>query len=210
MRRFAPASSARTGLLFAGAGSASNGRRPRSAPAPPPRRPVAALATTPAAVVPIAANLPADFDAPAFERIAKLIFIRLQAANDVGDLNDLRAFTTPEMFACHQARLQDRGAAAQQTDVVRVDAEVLDVASDADRQLVSVRFHGLIREDAASAAGPFDEVWHLSGRPTVAANGRSPAFQPESAPALARTRPERAARTPPPIHMRSPRRAFAA
>ena len=63
-----------------------------------------------------------------------MIFIRLQAANDAGDLNDLRAFTTPEMFAAVKLDLQERGPTAQRTDVVRVDAEVLDVASEADRQ----------------------------------------------------------------------------
>jgi predicted lipid-binding transport protein (Tim44 family) len=107
------------------------------------------------------ASLPAGFDAAGFERIAKMIFIRLQAANDSGDLNDLRAFTTPEMFAAIKLDLQERGSASQQTDVVRVDAEVLDVASEPDRQIVSVRFHGLIREEANGAAAPFDEVWHL-------------------------------------------------
>jgi predicted lipid-binding transport protein (Tim44 family) len=38
---------------------------------------------------------------------------------------------------------------------------VLDVASEADRQIVSVRFHGLIREEDNGVAAPFDEVWHL-------------------------------------------------
>ena len=107
------------------------------------------------------ATLPAGFDAEGFERIAKMIFIRLQAANDAGDLNDLRAFTTPEMFAAVKLDLQERGPTAQRTDVVRVDAEVLDVASEADRQVVSVRFHGLIREQIDGVAEPFDEVWHL-------------------------------------------------
>ncbi|MBV9889277.1 MAG: Tim44 domain-containing protein [Rhizobacter sp.] len=101
-----------------------------------------------------------DFDAAGFERVAKMILIRLQAANDAGDLNDLRLFTTPEMFAAIRLELQERRA-EQRTDVVRVDAEVLDLASEPDRQLVSVRFHGLIREESASGAMPFDEVWHL-------------------------------------------------
>ena len=108
-----------------------------------------------------AASLPAGFDAAAFERIAKMIFIRMQAANDSADLNDLRAFTTPEMFAAIKLDLQERGGKAQRTDVVRVDAEVLDVASEAERQIVSVRFHGLIREEEDGVAEPFDEVWHL-------------------------------------------------
>jgi len=49
----------------------------------------------------------------------------------------------------------------QRTDVVRVDAQVLDVASEAQRQIVSVRFHGLIREEADGGSEPFDEVWHM-------------------------------------------------
>jgi len=118
-----------------------------------------------ASIAPVAAGavstLPAGFDAAGFERIAKMIFIRMQAANDTGDLNDLRAFTTPEMFAAVRLELQERGPTAQRTDVVRVDAEVLDVASEPERQVVSVRFHGLIREAMDGVAEPFDEIWHL-------------------------------------------------
>jgi predicted lipid-binding transport protein (Tim44 family) len=73
----------------------------------------------------------------------------------------LRAFTTPEMFAAVKLDLQERGASAQQTDVVKIDAQVLEFAEEAQRQVVSVRFHGLIREERDAAATPFDEVWHL-------------------------------------------------
>jgi predicted lipid-binding transport protein (Tim44 family) len=106
-------------------------------------------------------HVPADFDSPGFERIAKMIFIRMQTANDAADLNDLRNFTTPEMFASIRLELQERGPAKQETDVVNVDAQVLDVATEADRQIVSVRFHGMIREEKDAVAAPFDEVWHL-------------------------------------------------
>ena len=124
-------------------------------------------ATSPSAALlpPVAAAgasaLPAGFDAAGFERVAKMIFIRMQTANDSADLNDLRAFTTPEMFASIKLELQDRAGAAQTTDVVRIDAEVLDVSTEAERQIVSVRFHGLIREEKDGVAAPFDEIWHL-------------------------------------------------
>ena len=114
-----------------------------------------------------------------------MIFIRLQAANDAGDLNDLRAFTTPEMFASAQARSAGARHATQQTDVVRVDAEVLEVASEPERQIVSVRFHGLIREDADGGAAPFDEVWHLVKPVDGSREWAIAGIQP-SAPALAR------------------------
>ena len=66
------------------------------------------------------------------------------------------------MFLDEFARLGERGDAAQQTDVVRLDAELLEVVTEGDRHIVSVRFSGLIREDADGQALPFDEVWHLS------------------------------------------------
>lgn len=109
-----------------------------------------------------AASVPADFDTAGFERIAKMIFIRLQAANDSGDLNDLREFTTPELFAAIRLELQERGATTQRTDVLKIDAEVIDVTQEDGRQVVSVRFHGLVREENDAAASDFDELWHLS------------------------------------------------
>ena len=110
---------------------------------------------------PATPTLPPGFDSEAFERLAKMIFIRLQAANDSADLNDLRNFTTPELFASLRLDLQDRGDAKQQTDVVSVDAKLIDFAEEAERQVVSVRFTGVIREAPEAGAEGFDEVWHL-------------------------------------------------
>src|SRR5690606_11754437 len=81
----------------------------------------------------------ADFDRDGFARQAKLNFIRLQAANDTGNVDDLREFTTPEVFAELQMQLSERGGAEQRTDVVELNAEVLDVAEEDGRYIVSVR-----------------------------------------------------------------------
>jgi predicted lipid-binding transport protein (Tim44 family) len=116
--------------------------------------------STQVSVVPNA--LPADFDTEGFSRLAKMIFIRMQAAHDSGDLNDLRSFTTPEMFAVAKLDLQERGGKEQTTDVIKVDAEVLDLAKEGERQVVSVRFHGQIREEASAPVENFDEIWHLT------------------------------------------------
>jgi predicted lipid-binding transport protein (Tim44 family) len=106
-------------------------------------------------------SVPAGFDTPGFERLAKMLFIRLQAANDSADLNDLRNFTTPELFASVRLDLQERGDVKQHTDVVKVEAALIDFAQEADNQIVSVRFTGLMAEEAGAEAAPFDEVWHL-------------------------------------------------
>jgi predicted lipid-binding transport protein (Tim44 family) len=123
-----------------------------------------AAPSSPAASTP-ALQLPAGFDQAAFERLAKMIFIRLQAANDAGNLDDLRQFTTPEMFAAIRVDLQDRQGAAQKTDVEQVDAHVVDFATEGSQQIVTVRFHGMIKEAPGAAAEAFDELWHLV-RPT--------------------------------------------
>jgi predicted lipid-binding transport protein (Tim44 family) len=109
-----------------------------------------------------ASSIPADFDVAAFERNAKVNFIRLQAANDAGDLNDIRQFTTPEMFAELKLELADRGTATQKNDVVRIDAQVIEVDENAERYLVSVRFTGMIRDDSGAPDEAFDEMWHLT------------------------------------------------
>jgi predicted lipid-binding transport protein (Tim44 family) len=106
-------------------------------------------------------KLPDGFDLPAFERVAKMIFIRLQAANDKGDLDDLREFTTPEMFAAVRLDIQDRGGVAQQTDVERIEAQLVEFTHDETRQIASVRFTGLVKEERDAPAVPVDEIWHL-------------------------------------------------
>ncbi|MEY4564479.1 MAG: hypothetical protein RLZZ618_3756 [Pseudomonadota bacterium] len=157
MRRFGP----KPAMQFAG-GPAGNFAPPASPWGGAGAGFGAAAATTAAhAAIATPVSLPPDFDAPAFERAAKLIFLRMQTANDAADLNDLRQFTTPEMYAVAKLELQDRPPGPQQTDVVRVDAEVMDVAQDTHQQIVSVRFHGRIREDQNGEVMDFDEIWHL-------------------------------------------------
>ena len=108
-----------------------------------------------------ASRIPADFDVESFERNAKVNFIRLQAANDAGNVDDIRQFTTPEMFAELKMEIDERGAVTQKTEVVSLDAKVIEVDEDADRYLVSVRFTGVIRDEADKQDDSFDEVWHL-------------------------------------------------
>ena len=109
-----------------------------------------------------ASRIPADFDAAAFARNAKVNFIRLQAANDAGDLDDIRQFTTPEMFAELKLELAERGSATQKSDVLSIHAEVLEVDEGGDSYVVSVRFTGAIRDGSGEPDESFDEIWHLT------------------------------------------------
>lgn len=114
--------------------------------------------------------IPADFDVAGFVRNAKVQFIRLQAANDAGNLDDIRQFTTPEMFAEIKMDVVDRGDAGQVTEVVRVDADVIEVAEEAQRYVVSVRFTGEIRESQGGPVEAFNEIWHLE-KPRAGSGG---------------------------------------
>src|SRR3569623_2007427 len=93
---------------------------------------------------------------------AKTDLIPLQEGWDKGDTNDIREFTTPEMFAELKMQISERGAASNATDVVTLDAQLLGMETQANEHLASVRFSGTIRESEHGAAEPFSEVWNLS------------------------------------------------
>lgn len=119
------------------------------------------VADTSAPVAAQVTTFPPDFDAVAFARQAKVNFIRMQAANDAGNLDDLREFTTPEMYAELKLDIDERNGQTQHTEVTEITADVLEAIEENNRQIVSVRFHGMLSEDAGAAAA-FDEIWHLS------------------------------------------------
>ncbi|HRK38998.1 MAG TPA: Tim44-like domain-containing protein [Burkholderiaceae bacterium] len=106
-------------------------------------------------------HIPADFDTATFERQAKVQFIRLQASNDAKNLDDIRDFTTPEMFAELKMDILDRGQTTSKTEVLTLDATVIDVAEEGDNHVVTVRFNGTVRDVADPAPEAFDELWHL-------------------------------------------------
>lgn len=113
---------------------------------------------------------PADFDEPAFLHHAKVNFVRLQAAWDAGDVADIRAFSTPQMFAELKLDLDARSGERNQTDVVQLNAELVDLAEDSFEYAASVRYSGLIREAPGAAAEPFAETWQLT-KPKRGADG---------------------------------------
>jgi len=107
-------------------------------------------------------DVPAGFDSEAFVRNAKVYFVRLQDAWDRGNSNDIREFTTPEMFAEVKLDIDARGTQPNRTDVVQLNADILGVEERGTESLASVRFHGLIRGTEGAAAEPFIEIWNLS------------------------------------------------
>lgn len=116
--------------------------------------------TEQAAAASPASNIPADFPVESFLRSAKTSFIRLQAANDRKDLDDIREYTTPEMFAEVSMQLQERGNAPQKTDVIAINGSLLEVVNEGEYAIASVRFTGQLRENNGTPEN-VDEVWHV-------------------------------------------------
>jgi predicted lipid-binding transport protein (Tim44 family) len=152
---------------YAGGTSARNstpeiGSRVQSFSQPSALQADSAAATGSVAAIDAANSIPADFDVAGFVRNAKTYFIRLQAAWDRADVNDIREFTTPEMFAELRMQLQERGSSPNHTDVVSLDAELMGIEKSGDEYLASVKFSGMIKEDENAPAVPFTEGWNLS------------------------------------------------
>jgi len=115
-------------------------------------------------------NIPAGFDTSGFLRQAKLNFVKLQAVHDSGKVDELRDFTTDEMFESIKQDLREHGASGQQTDVVTLNADLLEALTEGNTHWASVRFSGLIRENADGQPESFQEVWNLA-KPVSGSSG---------------------------------------
>lgn len=118
---------------------------------------------------PIKNDYPIGFDATTFLRDAKAQYLRLQTAYDAKNLSDLREFTTPEVFAEIQLQLHERGEAENHTNVMRLEAELLDVeprsqnigGTEMETYVASVKFAALLQEERDKAAEQVSEIWHF-------------------------------------------------
>jgi len=107
-----------------------------------------------------AGRFPPGFEPAPFVDQAKQQFRRLQAAYDRGDRSFLAEVTTPEMHAEITHDIAARGA-HQPTEIVALDADVVEVMREGDQYVASVRFHGSLREDGTAQPQPFEEMWNL-------------------------------------------------
>ena len=140
-------------MQYAGLGNETVAAPPPSQSAGFDARPVAAAAAT---------NVPDGFDVAGFLRGAKLNFMKLQIANDQGNLEELREFTSDELFEDLKKDLLARGGAKQHTDVTALNADLLEVVTEGDRHWASVRFSGTMRESSGDTPQGFEEVWNLA------------------------------------------------
>lgn len=129
-----------------------------------------AVASPPSATQSLQPNVPAGFDVAGFVKQAKVNFLRLQEANDKGDLETLRDVCNEEMFASLHADIAARKQAPQHTEIESLDATLIEVVTEGDKHLASLSFSGFSREDAGAAPQQFQEIWHLQ-KPVTGGSG---------------------------------------
>jgi len=153
-QRNAPAPAPATGpMQYSGLGS-------ETVAAPPPSQ---ASGFDRGSVAPAPApRVPAGFDAAGFARGAKMNYLKLQMANDSGNLEEIREFTSPEMFEELSRDVAARGGAKQHTEILSLEADVLEVVTEGAHHWASVRFTGAERSGSGQPAEAFEEVWNLS------------------------------------------------
>lgn len=106
-------------------------------------------------------TLPQGFDAVTFAKEAKRQYIQIQRSYDNADRVALSSVMTAEMVTEIGRELDNRGL-HQPTEIVTLDADVLDVSTEDDKYWVSVRFTGLVKEDGKPLRHSIDEVWNLT------------------------------------------------
>jgi predicted lipid-binding transport protein (Tim44 family) len=104
---------------------------------------------------------PAWFDAKNFADGARSHFLRLQAAWDKADFNDIREYTTPDLFEELKRERLALGTEPQVTEAMTLNVQLAGVRRDGDLVVVSLEFSGLIREAATGGGNPFQEIWHI-------------------------------------------------
>ncbi|HKY01786.1 MAG TPA: TIM44-like domain-containing protein [Burkholderiales bacterium] len=128
--------------------------------APPPSQNVSGIGR-PDLSAQFSPSIPEGFDVDSFLAQAKRNFLALQAANDHGDTEALREMMSDELYVNLKQDIEARKGAPQQTDVVTLDAQLLEVVTESGVHWASIRFSGMLREETSGVATRFEEIWNL-------------------------------------------------
>lgn len=108
-----------------------------------------------------APGVPADFDQEEFLRGAKAAYSRLQASWDRRDLADIANFATEDVMRELREQAADDPNPGK-TELLLVNATLLEVRDEGDLRRVAVFFDVLMREDQRAAhPEQVREVWHF-------------------------------------------------
>ena len=106
--------------------------------------------------------VPEGFDTMTFLTVAKQQFVSIQGLWNKGDVEQLKEYLTDDLVSELTPQILDQASqGGQMTEVVLLNAELLGMEQVAGGHLASVRFSGMLREEAGQEAFRFEEVWNL-------------------------------------------------
>lgn len=108
-----------------------------------------------------AVSYPPGFDPEEFLKGATAIYTRLQNAWDKRDLQDIRVFTSPEVFSEIQDQARQDPTPGK-TELLLINPGILEVRDVDNQTIVSVRYDVTLREDTDAVAKQVLELWHFS------------------------------------------------
>jgi len=107
-------------------------------------------------------KIPKDFDQEDFMKGAKAVYTRLQKSWDKRDLEDIRQFASKEVWEEIKRQAQEDPQPGK-TEILRVNARLLEVTSSNSHTVASVLFDVLMRESKdRDMAEKVREIWHFS------------------------------------------------
>jgi predicted lipid-binding transport protein (Tim44 family) len=104
--------------------------------------------------------VPEGFNQQSFLSGAKIAFTTLQKAWDDRDLAEIRGLSTDKVFAEIQDQLK-ASATVNHTDILKLDAELLEVREIGSELEAVVLFDAIMREDINAQTEQVREVWHF-------------------------------------------------
>jgi len=105
--------------------------------------------------------MPAGIDEAEFISGAKALYARLQSSWDRRDLEDIRGFTSPEVFA-EISRQAGEDPTPGKTDILMIEARVVEAGTQGNQTVISVLYDVLLREDQSGPrSAQVREVWHI-------------------------------------------------
>lgn len=105
-------------------------------------------------------STPAGFDSVVFLDDVKRRYMDLQQAWDARDFAEIRGLTTDKVFAEIQEQLKSSNE-TNETDILKLDADILEVRELSSEFEAVVLFDAIMREDDAGQANQVREVWHF-------------------------------------------------
>ena len=108
------------------------------------------------------ATIPPGFDQEDFMKGAKAVYQRLQNSWDKRDLDDIRTFTSPEVYRFIEEQCKNDPTPST-TEILLLNGELLEVKTIGNQTVATVHFDAIMREDPSSqATEQVREIWHFS------------------------------------------------